>query len=41
MFCIVFPGYTEFLNKQRIRGAALINFFVPGAALNQGRRLFE
>ena len=28
----VFPGYSR---------AALINFFVPGAALIRGRRLFE
>ena len=27
----VFPGYTR---------AALVNFFVPDAALNRGRRLF-
>ena len=30
--CSVFPGYSR---------AALINFFVPGAALIRGRRLIE
>ena len=28
-------------NKRRIGGAALINFFVPDAALIRGRRLIE
>ena len=37
----VFPGYTASSNKCRIGGAALINFFVPEAALVRGRRLFE
>ena len=43
----VFPGYMEFLEKAPHRGcgaylrAALINFFVPDAALIRGQRLIE
>ena len=40
-FFVVLELIRNSSNKRRIGGAALINFFVPDAALIRGRRLFE
>ena len=40
-FIVFFLVIRNSSNKRRISGAALINFFVPDAALIRGRRLFE
>ena len=40
-FIVFFLVIRNFSNKRRVGGAALINFFVPDAALIRGRRLFE
>ena len=40
-FIVFFLVIRNSSNKRRIGGAALINFFVPDAALIRGRRLFE
>ena len=41
LFCSGFLVIQNSSNKHRIGNAALINFFVPNAALIRGRRLFE
>ena len=40
-FIVFFLVIRNSSNKRRIGGAALINFYVPDAALIRGRRLFE
>ena len=40
-FIVFFLVIRNSSNKRRIGSSALINFFVPDAALIRGRRLFE
>ena len=41
LLCTGFLRILNSSNKRRIRAAALINFFVPNAALMRGRRLLN